>query len=267
MERHINLILVSLIIILLPLVAAGNALVPAMILFAFMLIIIPVYFGINIMTIITFFVLLTLLALTVMIARKRQVFMLNESVELKKWRIIARPFALLFIPIEIYLGPRFLLYLLGILSIVFILIDLYRLIFRQKLLLLFKRTEVRRFSSMTSFIVAIFIVFLLFPGKVAYLCLAFITIGDMAGKFIGLKYGAKKLIQARTLEGSLGFLTGCIFAGYILVVIFGIDFAYLIIGAVCATLFELFSFRMDDNFTVSILTGSCLVALQYFQVI
>ena len=73
-------------------------------------------------------------------------------------------------------------------------------------MMFFKRTETKRFSSMTSFLVAIFIVFLVFPVSVSYLCLAFITIGDMGGKLIGLKYGRMKLIDARTFAGSLGFL-------------------------------------------------------------
>jgi dolichol kinase len=41
----------------------------------------------------------------------------------------------------------------------------------------------------------------------------------------------------------------------------------LLIGAVFATLAELFSINLDDNFTVGILTGGCLDALIYFQVI
>ncbi|MFO7852177.1 MAG: hypothetical protein ACQERS_09315 [Bacteroidota bacterium] len=120
---------------------------------------------------------------------------------------------------------------------------------------------------MTSFVVAIFIVFLLFKENVAYLCLVFIIFGDMAAKFMGLKYGRIKIIQSRTLESSLGFLTGCLLAGYILMLIFGFRFSYLVIGAACATLAELFSFDMNDNFTVGILTGGCLAALQYFQVL
>jgi len=49
--------------------------------------------------------------------------------------------------------------------------------------------------------------------------------------------------------------------------VFSIEFAYLLIGAVVAALAELFSFNLDDNFTVGILTGSCLEALLYFQFI
>jgi dolichol kinase len=267
MEQYIHFILVSILIIALPLVAARNLLVPAMTFFTFMLITLPLYFGISLWTLIADGVLFALLVLSFREAATKGIFVLDSSIELKKWRIIARPFALLFIPINISLGHRFLLYLLGILSMSFILIDLYRLIFRHHLSLLFKKTEIQRFSSMTSFVVAIFIVFLLFPEKVAYLCLVFIIFGDMASKFMGLKYGRNKLIHTRTLEGSLGFLTGCFFSGYILLAIFDISFSCLVAGALCATLSELFSFSLDDNFTVSILTGACLVALQYFQVI
>jgi len=267
MEQNIHLILVTALIILLPLVAARNVLVPAIILFIFMLITLPLYFGINIIIVIVFIVLLALLAFTIWMAKGKRVFTLDRRVELKKWRIIARPLALLFIPINIYLGHTFLLYLLGVLSIIFILTDLYRLFSRKELSLFFKKAEFQRFSSMTSFLVAIFIVFLIFQANVAYLCLVFIIFGDMAAKLIGLKYGKRVIIHNRTLEGSLGFLTGCIIAGYILMLIFGFSFTYLMIGALCATLAELFSFSMDDNFTVGILTGGCLAALQYFNVL
>ncbi|MBN1388072.1 MAG: hypothetical protein JW965_06460 [Bacteroidales bacterium] len=267
MEQDIYLILVAGLVILLPLAAARNLLVPAMIFLAFMLIALPLYFGINIRTGIVFIVLLILLVLSVRAANRKGIFTIDGHVESKKWRIIARPLALLFIPINIYLGHTFLLYLLGILSIIFILTDLYRLFSRKELSLFFKKTEFQRFSSMTSFLVAVFIVFLLFREEVANLCLTFIIFGDMAAKFMGLKYGRTRIIQTRTLEGSLGFLTGCIFAGYILMLIFDFRFSYLLIGALCATLAELFSFSMDDNFTVGILTGGCLAALQYFQVL
>ena len=267
MEQHIQFMVISFLLIILPLIAARNVLVPVMVISAFLIITLPLYRGINTCVIIVCFMLLTVLIFSFRLAKKRSLFKLESKVELKKWRIIARPLALLFIPIDIYLGHTFLLYLLGGLSITFILTDLYRIIFGQKLMMFFKRTETKRFSSMTSFLVAIFIVFLVFPVSVSYLCLAFITIGDMGGKLIGLKYGRMKLIDARTFAGSLGFLTGCLFSGYLLQLLLDTRFSWLMVGALCATLTELFSFSLDDNFTVSILTGTCLVALQYFQVI
>jgi glycerol-3-phosphate acyltransferase PlsY len=131
----------------------------------------------------------------------------------------------------------------------------------------FKKAEFQRFSSMTSFLVASFIIFLLFAPEVSYLCLTFIIFGDMAAKLAGIGYGRTRIIHEKTLEGSLGFLTGCLFAGFLVISGFEIGFGYLVIGAVCATFAELFSHHIDDNFTVGIITGGCLQAMIYFQVL
>lgn len=207
------------------------------------------------------------LAGVICLFRRKDMAVSGKDVELKKWRIIARPFALLFIPIHVFMGERVLLYLLGALSVIFIATDLYRLFSRRQLSLFYKKTEIQRFSSMTSFLVAVFIIFLLFPPEVSYLCLTFIVIGDMAAKITGLKLGRTKLIHGKTLEGSLGFLTGCLYAGSVICMIFRFPCSYLLIGALCATLAELFTFYVDDNFTIGILTGVTLQALHYFQVI
>lgn len=191
----------------------------------------------------------------------------GSTVELKWWRIIARPFAMLFIPLRILAGHRALLCLLGVLSAVFIAIDLYRIFSRRKMSLLFKRSEFQQFSSMTSFLVAIFIVFLLFPSGISYLCLTFIIFGDMAAKFTGIRFGRTKIIHGKTLEGSLGFLAGCLITGFLICTILDIPIGYLLLGSLCATVVELFSFRVDDNFTVGVITGGCLQALVYFQVL
>jgi dolichol kinase len=89
----------------------------------------------------------------------------------------------------------------------------------------------------------------------------------MAAKMTGLRFGRIRIIQDKTLEGSLAFLAGCLYTGFILSTLLNIEFSYLIIGACVASVVELFSYHMDDNFTVGILTGGCLMALKYFQVI
>lgn len=59
--------------------------------------------------------------------------------DIKKWRIFARPFAFLFIPIDIYFGHRFLVILLGYLALIFIAFDLYRLIAKKQFSQIFKK--------------------------------------------------------------------------------------------------------------------------------
>lgn len=203
-------------------------------------------------------------ALGIRSAIRGRVFVLDPGVEIKWWRIIARPFALLFIPIDLRFGRTALLWLLAVLGVVFIAMDLVRLLTRYQLRQLFKRKEVKRFSSMTSFLVAIFITFLVFPDVIPYLALAFITIGDLFSKIIGIRFGRRVLFRERTLEGSLGFLAGCFMSGWVLYSLLPVPFYTLAAGSVFATGVELFSMDLDDNFTVGIISSGFLFALRYF---
>jgi len=262
-----HILIISSLLVLSSAISSRTLKVPLLVLCSFTAIILPFIYGLSFcIFLIAGLSLLIFLVLTCIYYRK-ELFKLDSSHEIKWWRIFARPFALLFIPIDIKFGHKFLLYLLGILCIIFISSDLYRLFSKKHLPAFYKKSEIHRFSSMTSFLVAIFIMFLLFRQGIAYLCLTFVLFGDMAGKLFGLKFGRNKIFQQRTLEGSLGFLTGSLYFGFIICSIFQINFSYLLIGAFCATIFELFSYNFDDNFTVGVLTGGCLEALVFFNVI
>ncbi|MFO7933596.1 MAG: hypothetical protein R6U78_05900 [Bacteroidales bacterium] len=267
MDTDLCLLIVAGALVLLPAIASRNPLVPALVLFSYLVIILPVRYGLQVWVLASAAVFLIALIWILYISGKRNLLAIPRDPEIIKWRIVARPFALLFIPIHVYLGEKVLLYLLGVLAIIFISTDMYRLFSRRQLSLFYKKAEIQRFSSMTSFLVAIFILFLLFPPRVSYLCLGFIIFGDLAAKISGLHFGRIRIIHGKTLAGSLGFLTGCLFAGSVICVIFRFPFSYLFIGALVATVAELFTFYVDDNFTIGILTGVTLQALHYFQVI
>jgi glycerol-3-phosphate acyltransferase PlsY len=267
MHPVLHISLISSILVLTTAFATRNFRVVLIVILTFQALILPVWFGFRTWTLAASGSALLYFAVVLHYTIRKRNAAIRNSDEIKVWRIIARPFALLFIPVRHYIGLRFLLYLLGGLSLLFIATDLYRLISRTTISSLFKRSEQKRFSSMSSFLVAIFIVFLLFPPEVSYLCLCFIIFGDMAAKMTGARFGRTVIIHGRTLEGSLGFLTACLYSGYILCIIFEIPVSYLAIGAFAATLTELFSHHVDDNFTVGLITGGCLQALKYFLII
>jgi glycerol-3-phosphate acyltransferase PlsY len=193
-----------------------------------------------------------------------RIFLIDPEIEVKWWRVIARPFALLFIPIDLLFGRNPLLFLMAGIGVILIGTDIFRMLSRHQLRQLFKRKETKRFSSMTSFIVAIFIIFLVFPGVIPYLGLAFITIGDMFSKIIGIKFGKVTLFRDRTLEGSLGFLAGSFMAGWVIYMLLPVPLYAVIAGPLFAAAVELFSMDLDDNFTVGIVTSGFLFALNYF---
>jgi dolichol kinase len=197
------------------------------------------------------------------------VFRFPAGKELKWWRIIARPFALLFVPIDRIFGRTPLLFLLGVLALVFSALDLVRLFSRVQMRRLFKRSEGKRFSSMTGFLVAIFLIFLVFPDHVPYLGLGFITIGDLFGKIVGIRFGRRELLRGRSLEGTLAFAAGGFAAAWLLrLALRGVTPAVplyaVLAGPVFAALVELFSGPLDDNFTVGIVSSGFLYSLRYF---
>ena len=194
----------------------------------------------------------------------RRVFVIDPEIEMKWWRVIARPFALLFIPIDLLFGRTTLLFLMAGIGVILIGTDIFRMLSRHQLLLLLKKKEIKRFSSMTSFVVAIFLIFLVFPGVIPYLGLAFITVGDLFSKIIGIKFGKVRLFRDRTLEGSLGFLAGSFMAGWVIYMLRPVPLYAVIAGPLFAAAVELFSMDLDDNFTVGIVTCGFLFALRYF---
>lgn len=197
-------------------------------------------------------------------ALRRGAFSFDPELDIRWWRVIARPFALLFIPIDLFFGHTAVLLLLGALSLLFITLDMVRLLTAHRLSRLFKEKENKRFSSMTAFLAATFLIFLVFGGSVPYLALGFITVGDLFGKVIGIGFGRTRLLRERTLEGSLGFLSGSFMAGWVIYSLLPVPLYAALAGPPFAAAVELFSMDLDDNFTVGIVTGGFLFALRYF---
>ena len=120
METGLQFLVVVMLLLILPAVATRNALVPALVLSSFFTIMVPLNFGLNTGSLLAASLFLALFILSILWSMKKGIFRLEQQADLKVWRILARPFALLFIPVNILAGHRFLLYLLGVLCLIFI---------------------------------------------------------------------------------------------------------------------------------------------------
>ena len=221
--------------------------------------------GVDAIGILCFLIAVVVFSIGLYGAISQRCFVFGRDVDTRHWRIIARPFALLFIPIDIYSGRKSLLFLMGIISLVFIVTDIVRFATKVSLPMVFKRGEGRRFSSMTSFLVSNFISFLVFSDGIPYFALTFITIGDLFSKFCGVRFGRIVLFRGKTLEGSLGFLAGSYVACYLLSTLLPLRTLWVVVGPFAAAATELLSVDIDDNFSVSIVSGGILAALNYFM--
>lgn len=117
--------------------------------------------------------------------------------------------------------------------------------------------EYTRVSSATWYITAMFGLACLWDLRIASVAVVVVGFGDPAAAIVGRKFGRWKLIHGRTVAGSLGFL--CVAGGlsYVWLRLFygeGTDAVMAFKMAAAAALFgmvaELFSQRVDDNFSI-----------------
>jgi len=194
----------------------------------------------------------------------------DETFKSHWWRVATRPFAFLFIFFYIISNQIVALLIIGIVAIVFIVLDITRFLNKQtnelftvRFKSIFRKNESKKFSSMTIFLVATFISILLFEKNIAITALTFLIFGDIFSKIFGLAFGRHKIFQ-KTLEGTLAFFGCTLICGFVLYNILDIPLFILIIGGITAPLVELFSFQLNDNFTVSLISGAVMTVPRIF---
>ena len=201
---------------------------------------------------------------------EKKIVIHDESFKAHWWRVAVRPFAILFI-LFYSINPKIpTLVLIGSVSLAFILLDLVRFIHKQtniflteKVKSIFKKSEVSKFSSMTIFLIACFISILLFEKEIAITVLTFLIFGDIFGKIFGLAFGKHKIFD-KTIEGTLAYIGCVLIFGYFLYSLLDIPLILLVIGGIVAPATELFSFGIDDNFTVPIISGATMTVTKLF---
>ncbi|MCD6166904.1 glycerol-3-phosphate acyltransferase [bacterium] len=202
----------------------------------------------------------------------RRVMVINPEVKarIKWWRFLLRPLAILFPIFFQLIGEKPTLVLLGIITLIFLGVDLIRLshrgvniFFFRNLPMFFKTKETQRISSMSLFLIATFLVLLLFQYHIALMTILYLIFGDLFGKFFGMQFGKIHLF-GKSLEGSLAFFTACLISGIVLSHYIPITFLTLFVGALAATLAELLPLGVDDNFTVALISASTMYVTQIF---
>ena len=122
--------------------------------------------------------------------------------------------------------------------------------------------EWHRVNSATWYCTALLALALTGAPIVCSIAVLVLGVGDPAAALIGRRWGRTKLVNGRSLEGTLTFVaTGALVAGAataLLYTEFGVGqvFALAAVAAVAGALAELFSSRVDDNLTIPIAAGA-----------
>lgn len=191
------------------------------------------------------------------------------------WRVAIRPVSLLFL-IFVFIDYQLGLSVIGIVCLSFIALDIFRFLHKRTNILLtekvkaiFRKGEEKRFSTMTLFLISTFLTVLFFTpieNGIAITALSFLVFGDMFAKIFGLAYGRHKIFD-KTLEGTLAYIGVVIGLGYILNTSLDIHLLVLISGGIAAPLIELLPIGVNDNFSVPLISGAVMTAVQIFFVL
>lgn len=175
------------------------------------------------------------------------------------WHLLG---GLLLPAIYYFTNKKISLIVFGIFFIFFFLADLLRLhnsrlnerIFKYFKTII-KEEERNSFSGNPYYISGAFLSVLLFEKGIAIASLCFLACGDLAASLVGKKWGRIR-IKGKSLEGGLGSLLACLLIGIVLLVLrLKLSFGILLIGALTASIVELFSPGRRDNLTIPLFSG------------
>lgn len=186
------------------------------------------------------------------------------------WRLFLRPAALVLV-IHYYHSTRpTSLVLVGSITLFFLILDISRLFiknvnifFFNQIRELYKSKEYNTFSSITLFLLGIFLSFLFFEKDIALLAVTYLIFGDFFSKFFGIHFGRTKIFD-KTLEGSLAHLTACFLAAWLVAHYLEFSMPVALLGALVATLVELLPLRVNDNFSVPLLSAAVMTVFRVF---
>ena len=187
-------------------------------------------------------------------------------------RKIYRSFAFIFPISYFFVETNFMLWFLGIILVIFLVLDLLRLYssnFNQKLFKslksVVKKKEKKNLSTTSYLLISFLLSVYFFDKNIVILAMFFSILGDGIAEIYGKCYGKYKLLGNKTLAGSLAGLVYCAFLGIVLNQFYNINYSLISIGVISTTIIELISTRIDDNLTMPL--GISLVLFFFSKLI
>jgi dolichol kinase len=126
--------------------------------------------------------------------------------------------------------------------------------------------ERHRVNSSTWFVTALSILGAVFPRYAAAVGVAVLALADPAAALVGRRLGRTKLRAGRSLQGTLAFMVVGFVAAFVVLTLRhrggGVGCVLTALGAASAgALAELYTERLDDNFTIPLASASMALAL------
>lgn len=118
-------------------------------------------------------------------------------------------------------------------------------------------------SAMVPYAFAVLLTIITFPKPIALIAIYTLAIADPMSAIIGIKYGKRKVVPHKSLEGSAAFfictfiITALVLTGYLGSFSIGV-FLITLTVALVSSAFEMLPLRLDDNLTIPLFTAFTL---------
>ena len=134
---------------------------------------------------------------------------------------------------------------------------------------LFRAEEQLKESAGVPYVMGILLTLISFPKVVALVAIYTLAVADPMSAIIGIKYGKTKVVQGKSLEGSLAFfvtsfiITFLVFfwwTSYLQIMLSSVILLSFLVAFICS-LFEMIPLRLDDNLTIPLFTAGMTLLL------
>lgn len=144
----------------------------------------------------------------------------------------------------------------------------YSALFNRCFKPIMRTNELDHFAGTTYLLTSVIFISILFSHTIVTLSLLFLAFADPIASFIGIKWGRHKIFGHKSYEGFLAAVLVCTVLTYMFLSYYRIESHLMLISllaGLCGALAELIPLgKMDDNFTMPILSSICLYFLFIF---
>ncbi len=170
---------------------------------------------------------------------------------------------------QIFLTHKQAVYILGIAASLMYVIEQLRInypntkVLKQLNRYFLRAEEQLKESAAIPYIMALLLTIISFPKSIALVAIYTLATADPLSAIIGIRFGRRKIVKEKSVEGSLAFL----FASFVVCfsVLYSIEgnpfwavIAVSCFSSIFITAFEMAPIKLDDNLTIPLMTASIL---------
>lgn len=131
-----------------------------------------------------------------------------------------------------------------------------------------RQSEVDKLAGTTYLLSGVFLILLLLPRPVVSLAILYLAFADPLASFVGIKYGKDKIFGHKSVQGFLAAFVVCFIVSIIYLSVNPFIenvLVFSILASLVGALSELIPIgKIDDNFTMPVLSGLGLYVLSFF---